>query len=137
MGNKFDELFDDFFKNRNQSPLDNEISKIIQALSSYKINEIDFEEQIDSDLGEPDDVIEGVDGDFHFKKMIWNTPKGQFIKIIVSDAEPMNDDFMDFMDFEDYEEVGVSLEDQLELAVQEENYDLAIKLRDEIKKNKK
>lgn len=137
MSNKFDDLFNEFFKGRNENPLQDEISKIIQALSMYNAHELDekdFENQVDANLGEPDEVTERIEDGLLYKKMVWNTPQGQFVKIIVSDAP--NGESLEFEDI-DLTPVAPSLAEQLEAAVEAEDYDLAIKLRDQIKKDKK
>jgi excinuclease UvrABC helicase subunit UvrB len=133
MSNAFDDLFNEFFRrkktDRNEkiSTIQDEIKKIIDTLMGVKIVQNDemLMNMIQNNLGEPTRIEEFNNGKTHVKKLIWETPFGQFVKIIMdeNDSEPKPKE--------------KSLEEQLIEAVESENYELAIKLRDEIKANKK
>lgn len=136
----FDELFDDFFGGKNKKPkktrrktkkndIDSEISKIIDSLSNFKqVEENDFDEDYDVDLGEPIKVQYFQTDGLYFKRSIWhvekNGEKGELIKLEVSDTP-----------FED-EKNDKSLEECLQDALDEENYEKAAEIRDKINKLK-
>jgi excinuclease UvrABC helicase subunit UvrB len=137
MGQNFDDLFNEFFKNRKSSlsSINNEIGKIINTLINFKKQQFS-EDLITDELGEPTEIIDYTEDGMNFKKLIWRTPIGQFIKIIVTDANS-NEEPKDEDDFSKRKKHSKSLEQRLKEAVEVEDYELAIKLRDEIKKNKK
>jgi excinuclease UvrABC helicase subunit UvrB len=123
----FNDLFNDFFnkRNKNVNPLHDELRKLMETIASFKAidNEQKLEQEIDKELGKPTQIEELTNDGVHYKKLTWLTPHGKFVKIIVTDAE---------------EEVKPrvktkSLEEQLKEAVEAENYELAIELRDKIK----
>ena len=128
MGNKFDDLFNDFFNHRKslKSHVNDDISKIIKALQNYKNNMLSetFGEAMEQQLGEPDHIEETIEDGFLFKKLIWDTPKGQFVKIVVMNA--VNPDG-------NPESIEDQLKKQLQDALDIENYELAVELRDKIK----
>ena len=118
----FDDLFNEFFnfKRRNGiTPIQEEIKRIIDSLSSF--NQIDQNrmEQYSEELGEPDEIHKHEKNGVIIEKSIWNTPHGQIVKVIVTDKSDKPKE--------------KSLEEQLKEAVEAENYELAIKLRDQIK----
>ena len=125
----FDELFNEFFANRKQtsSPFHDELKKIIDMFSNPKTIE-NLGTSIDDELGEPTSVEEFTKDGLLFKRLIWETPHGKFMKVVVSDVLP-----------EEPEKPvrQKSLQEQLDDALEIEDYELAIHLRDEIKKNKK
>lgn len=134
MGRSFDDLFNEFFgkKRNNVNSINDELRKIIDSLMSFKMTQNQMmEEAIQEELGEPDEIIDHIEGGMNFRKLVWNTPAGKFVKIVVTDvqdAEPIKP------------KKAVkekSLEEQLKEAVEVENYELAIQLRDQIKKNKR
>lgn len=118
----FDDLFNEFFnfKRRNRiTPIQEEIKRIIDSLSSF--NQIDQNrmEEYSEELGEPDEIHKHEKDGVIIEKSIWNTPHGQIVKVIVTDKSDKQKE--------------KSLEEQLKEAVEAENYELAIKLRDQIK----
>jgi hypothetical protein len=153
MGNNFDDLFNEFFGNnkrkrkkinkgimnnfyddiKNTLNLNNDVDAtqdLINKLNSFveDLNNEDFANPYGEKLGEPD-VIENYEKDgLHFEKKIWNLEHGQMIKINMLSTP-----------FESNIKTNnvLSLEKQLELALNEERYEDATKLRDEIKSNKK
>lgn len=132
--NEFDDLFNEFFssfygrRNNRMSSIQDEIRKIMDSL--YNFNPIDQNkmEDLSSELGEPDEKQTFEKDGFIIEKLIWNTPHGQLVKIIASekDGKPKQNKVKE-----------KSLEEQLKEAVQAENYELAIELRDKIKNQNK
>ena len=128
----FDDLFDKFFgRNKKEEEfIDKEAKKIIDMIDGFKninpdgvytgdeLNKLD--EELDTKLGEPDEIEYSTDGVMYFEKRMWYKPLGVIIKTLVSD-EPL--------------EPELPLEQQLENAVNIENYELAAILRDKIKKS--
>ena len=134
MGKSFNDLFNDFFNRRrnDHTSINEELRKIMDSLMSYKkIQNEMLGEAIQSELGEPDQIIDHVEEGMNFRKMVWNTPHGQFVKIVVTDIEKEEETPIDL------KSDSKSLEEQLKEAVEAENYELAIKLRDEIKASQK
>ena len=100
--------------------MEEELKKIIESLTNF--SKVSPEELNDGvyELGEPSEIEEIVKDGLQFKKITWDTPKGKYIKIVVSDVDP-----------EEIEEEK-SLQEQLNDAVESEDFELAIKLRDQI-----
>ena len=129
----FDDLFNKFFgkkKKEEEEFMDKEAKKIIDMINSFKnINgdgnytgeELEkLDDELEIKLGEPDEIEYSTDGEMYFEKRMWYNPLGVIIKTLVSD-EPL--------------EPELPLEQQLENAVNVENYELAAILRDKIKKS--
>lgn len=139
----FNDLFNDFFnkRNKNVNPLHDELRKLMETIANFKAIENDkkLEQEIDKELGKPSLIEERIEDGVHYRKLTWFTPQGKFVRIIVSDVNA--DENAEPMMGEKYAEVrkkhSKSLEKRLEEAVQAEDYELAIKLRDEIKAAKK
>ena len=142
---KFDDLFNSFFgknedENDDENNQDNELSdrakKIIDMIDSFKninsngrysgedLEKLDGE--LDNKLGNPDKVVHSKDGDMYIEKRMWFKDHGVIIKTVISD-EPFKDQEV---------EPELSLDEQLVNAVDEEDYELAATLRDQIKKAK-
>lgn len=128
----FDDLFNKFFgkkKKEEEEFIDKEAKKIIDMINSFKNINVDgnytgeelekLDDELDTKLGEPDEIEYSTDGEMYFEKRMWYNPLGVIIKTLVSD-EPL--------------EPELPLEEQLEKAVSVENYELAAELRDKIKK---
>ena len=129
MFESFDDLFNEFFnKKKKTNPLQDEIKKLIESIAQFKNikNEAMLEKEIDKELGKPSIIEERIENGLRFKKITWHTPTGSFVKIIVTDVN----------DTSETEPTTASLEEQLKEAVESENYELAIQLRDQIKKTK-
>jgi excinuclease UvrABC helicase subunit UvrB len=143
MGKTFDDLFNEFFNRRRSNPtsINDEIQKIIESLMSFQPTKVKtHDESVEAELGEPDEIIEHTEMGMNFKKLIWNTPEGRFVKIVVTDVEP----FPPTPPPPDEDPLTVkrkkhskSLEQRLKEAVEVEDYELAIELRDEIKKSRR
>jgi len=128
----FNDLFNDFFnrRNKNANPLHDELRKLMETIASFKSieNEKKLEQEIDKELGKPTQIEERVEDGVHYKKLTWVTPHGKFVKIIVTDAEEPK---------AKPRPQKKSLEQQLQEAVEAENYELAIELRDKIQSTNK
>lgn len=133
----FDELFNEFFKRNNIKPEDkidsslkDEAKKMIDLLTNFNVTDnIDeaIEKEIDASLGKPDEILFYNEGNMYFEKRIWHTATGDLVKLIVSDdpsilvapAKPK------------------TLQEQLDEAVETENFEKAAAIRDAIKKSKR
>jgi CHASE3 domain sensor protein len=122
----FDELFNEFFNGVRKSGKA-EVDKLIETIEKFKSlkNEEDLEREIQNELGEPHETYRYKDDGFQFIKQVWNTPHGQFVKIIATDD----------LD-EIIEEPVKTLQQQLDAALEVEDYLEAARLRDLIKKEK-
>lgn len=133
MFNRFDDLFNDFFNRKKMvsNPLHDEIKKLIETVANFKKiqNDAKLEQEIDKELGKPSQIEEIVEDGLLYKKLTWFTPYGHFVKIVVSDAEEANHEPKK----PTRRVKEKSLEEQLKEAVEAENYELAIQLRDQIK----
>lgn len=136
MDKTFNELFDEFFQRNNIKPKDKiadsvkeDAKKIIDMLTSTKnvdnINE-EVEKQIDIELGKPDRIEFFNEGDVFFERRIWHAEKGDIIKLVVTD-NPVSDIVTP---------VKQTLKEQLEKAVEAEEFEKAAAIRDLIKKAK-
>ncbi len=156
MNKIFDELFDDFFKRNKIEPnnkigsfiINDEVKKMIDMLMNFKdisnINE-ETEKGLDETLGAPDRIEFFTDDDLYFEKRIWDTPNGMLYKIIATDEPSM--DFQRALDDLDFNTRSTNfvkkpnrrkknkkpLQQQLDEAISNENYEKAAKLRDLIK----
>jgi hypothetical protein len=122
MGKNFDDLFNEFFKNNNSNEANKKMEKLIKALTTPF--DVDSKNKIEEMLGIPDEIITFEEDGLFIRKQIWHTEKGDVIKMIVND-----------LPFED-ETKKLSLKEQLEEALEKEDYETAAKLRDEIKNKK-
>lgn len=132
----FDDLFNKFLgkDDENDDFLNAEAKKIIDMIDSFKTikpdgaytgDELDkLDDELDDKLGEPDDIEYSTDGEMYFEKRMWYKPLGVIIKTLISD-EPLGP-------IEKKPEL--SLQEQLENAIEVEDYELAAELRDKIKK---
>jgi protein-arginine kinase activator protein McsA len=131
----FDELFDSFFNDNNNKKVkkrgrpkkeqsnDEKIKKIIDNLKNFsEITDVDKQYDIDNNLGDADDVYLYQEDDLYFKRSTWNVDGGDIVKLEISDIP-----------FED----NKTLEELLDEALTNENYELAAEIRDEIKKLEK
>jgi hypothetical protein len=119
MEKSFDDLFNEFFKNDVSNETNKKMEKLIKALTTPF--DIESRKNIEETLGVPDEIESFEDNGLFIRKQIWHTEKGDVIKMVVSDIP-----------FES-EPKKLSLEEQLEKALEKEDYETAAKLRDEIK----
>ena len=137
MDKSFDDLFNEFFGKKNKSSEDrfskmrDEAKKIIEMLGNFRgINnsiDEDIERMMDQNLGEPDEVINFQDGDLFFEKRIWHTPTGDFVKVIVTD-KPLSKEKPVVK--KSKKVVEKPLQQQLDEAIANEDYEKAAQIRD-------
>ncbi len=142
MDKSFDDLFNEFLNNKEEEKKDSmseeskRIMDIIKTLTSNKNIDESTENFIDITLGEPDSIETYSDGLVNFEKRVWHTPTGDIVKIIMSDIQ---DDFSPIQNKPIKKETSVpkSLQEQLDEAISNEEYERAAKIRDlMIEKNK-
>jgi hypothetical protein len=114
----FDNIDDLFNSNKNNEEFKKLIDKMMNMGESFNFKD-------ESDLGKPTSITTFTENGYTFQQSTWETEIGNIIKV-----EMINTPF---------ETSGIkneiTLEKQLELAVAEERYEDAAKIRDEIKKN--
>jgi hypothetical protein len=133
----FDELFDAFFNNNdkkakkrgrprkevNYNNYEEKAKKIIDSLQNFsEITDVDKQNQIENELGEPHEINLFQSEGLYFKRSIWNTEDGDLVKLEVSDVP--------------FEEKR-SLQELLDIALEEEEYEKAAEIRDEMNKIEK
>ena len=119
MGNLFDELYNEFFNGGEKYERNEKIKKIIQALQNYNAIEPEKMRQMtNEELGEPDSIEQRTQGGYIYTKYVWRNAKGVFVRIIITD--------------ERNKPVVLSLEEQLEVAKEAEDWDLAIEIMEKI-----
>jgi len=114
------ESFEDFLNNLNgKSEKNEEIKKFIEKMMNMRES---LDNNDESELGEPSSVSRFEKNGYTFEKTEWENEHGKIVKV-----EMVNTPF---------ETSGIEkeipLEKQLELAVAEERYEDATKIRDEI-----
>jgi excinuclease UvrABC helicase subunit UvrB len=125
----FNEFFDDFSDENSPEEIKKEALKIIEMLKNLddSIGNIDeeAEKSIDDELGEPHEIQYYMENNLYFEKKIWHCKEGEMVKLTVSD-KPIKT-----------EENIKSLEEQLDEAVKNEDYETAAAIRDLINPPKK
>ena len=120
MFDNFDDLYNKFFGDKKN---DKHFKKMFDLMNKLNQNE---NPEGEKELGEPDDILRFEENGFIFEKKYWFVEGGSIIKIEMVDSP-----------FETKtKEKPLSLEGQLELAISEERYEDAAKLRDEINSKK-
>jgi len=143
MDKTFDNLFNQFFGGKGNKKKsgdkstdfnkanDDDVKNMIDMISNMEeVTGSYIAGQIDDELGEPNKVEYYEKDGIYFEKKTWKVSGGEMIKIIVSD-EPFN------KNVEENKESRLTLQEQLEDAVKNEDYETAAKLRDLIKKEEK
>lgn len=115
MFENFDELFNSLFNQRKMKDLKS-FNEFYNKLINDKIE--------NPDRGEPTSKRTYIKNGFTFEESIWENEFGKVVKLELVDT-PLNIP----------NEKEISLEDKLELAIKEERYEDAAKLRDAIKNN--
>lgn len=137
MDKTFNELFNEFFKRNNINPEDklteeekNNAKQMLELLTrggdNPKIDE-DEEKEIDEQLGKPDKIEFFNEGDTFFERRIWKTPLGEIQKLVFSKDQSL---ILPPQEPKD-------LQKELDAAVENEEFEKAAAIRDEIKKRKK
>jgi len=137
MDKTFNELFDEFFKKNNINPSDKiadsikgDAKKMIDMLTRVKnVDNIDeeVEKQIDTELGKPDKIEFFNKGNVFFERRIWHTQNGDIVKLLVTDEPTLKV----------APAPEKSLKEQLDEAVEAEQFEKAAAIRDEMKRQKK
>ena len=114
------ESFEDFLNNLNgKSEKNEEIKKFIEKMMNMRES---LDTNNESELGEPSSVSRFEKNGYTFEKTEWENEHGKIVKVEMVDTP--------------FETSGIEkempLEKQLELAVAEERYEDAAKIRDEI-----
>lgn len=136
MDKTFNELFNEFFKRNDINPNEkltesqkNNAKQMLDLLAkggdNPKIDE-NQEKEMDEQLGKPDKIEFFNEGDTFFERRIWHTPTGDIQKLLFSKdptliITPQPKD----------------LQKELEVAVENEEFEKAAAIRDEMKKTKK
>jgi hypothetical protein len=130
MNKSFDDLFNEFFKRSDENPFDKireNVLKIIESLNNpYEPNlGSSLDSLIENDLGEPNSIEHFEENGLFYERQTWHLPTGNLVKIIISETpnSPSKPE--------------KSLEEQLKDALENEDYILAAKLRDELNPLKK
>lgn len=141
MSKTFDELFNDFLKRYKKKSLKpNEPSskfdaiKLINLLDKISILDNvdeDIEKSLDISLGDPDKIEYYMEDDLYCEKRSWNTPNGVLVKLTMSDT-PLEKIATEVKDVPK----NVNIQKQLDIAIENENYELAAKLHKVIEKEK-
>lgn len=135
MSKTFDDLFNEFFKRNNIRPEDRigdsmreHAKRMIDMLTNFRdsIDDDSIEKQIDEQFGKPDKIEFYNEGDLYFERRTWHTANGDIIKTIMSDDPTMIRQAPSMK----------TLEQQLQEAVEKEEFEKAAAIRDEIKKRK-
>ena len=128
---KFDDLFGEFFNGPQKDPLKDEISRIMKSLMGFK-KISNSEDEIYDKLGEPDEIIKGEQDGVIFEKQIWHRDGGHYVRLVFENTTPETP----VPETPVPEAPKLSLEEQLQNAVDLEDWDLAIQLRDKINSKK-
>lgn len=114
------ESFEDFLNNLNgKSEKNEEIKKFIEKMMNMRES---LDNNDESELGEPSSVSRFKKNGYTFEKTEWENEHGKIVKVEMVDT-PFETSGI---------EKEIPLEKQLELAVAEERYEDAAKIRDEI-----
>jgi hypothetical protein len=113
----FDDLFNDAFDKGSKDRL-KRIKNLIKRLNNFSELNENTRNPHENELGEPDDISHFEEDGQTIKRSIWETEEGLIVKEEIVGA---------------YKERELSLEEKLILAIEEERYEDAIILRDEIK----
>ena len=142
MSKTFDELFNDFLrrcKKKSQKPSEPsnnfDAIKLINLLDKISIlNNVDedTEKSLDISLGNPDKIEYYMEDDLYCEKRSWNTPNGVLVKLTMSDTPLEEADYSD----NKKSSKNISIEERLELAIKNEDYEEAARLHKEIEENK-
>lgn len=141
MDNDFDNLFNEFLggelNKKNKKPKSSKLNnigdsfdKVIKTIVDNLDNNLEMSDGFDKSLGEPSEIRYYEEDGLYFIESIWETEIGLIKKTIVSDIPLDGSEKIE-------DNLEVTLEEQLEEAIQNEDYEKAAKLRDSIKKQKK
>jgi excinuclease UvrABC helicase subunit UvrB len=139
MTDKFDDLFNDFLGKNNKKKIlrkdaknkefDAEKEEQIKGLINM-LDNIEHIDSIDEQLGEPDKIETFEEDGFHFEKRVWYAFGGELVKVVMVDIP--------YTTIKPEKPVlEKTLDEKLAEAVENEDYEIAANIRDEIKKQKK
>jgi hypothetical protein len=131
----FDDFNNDFLssdepeENYNDG-INDEAQKIIDMINNFSNNpenlDLDkIDEELDNTLGEPDSIEYEKNEEFYIERRIWYKESGMIIKTLMSDT-PFDEIIL---------QPEITLTEQLNKAVADEEYELAALIRDKIKKD--
>lgn len=125
MNKSFDDLFNEFFKRSNENPFDRireDVLKIIESLNNPHESNLgsSLDLPVENDLGEPNVVEHFEEDGLFYERQTWYLPTGNLVKVIISDTP------------NSLSKPKKSLEEQLNEALENEDYELAAKLRDDL-----
>lgn len=100
---------------------------LMKALSTIKTLSDNPSEDIDETLGTPDRVEYHEEDGLYIKKSVWLVGGGEMVKMVISDIPFNKEDGS-------HGKIEKSLEEQLEDALKNEDYETAANLRDELNK---
>lgn len=119
---EFDKIYTEFFGSKKK------IKEIVKNIINFRFMDVENYNTSDDYMftTKPDHIEKFSDGPFNFEKRIWIKPNGdKIIQVLMIDDEVLTN-------------TKVDLEKELSDALEVEDYDKAIKIRDKInKKNKK
>lgn len=129
MGKDFDELYNEFFGGKGKGDNDKirKAKKLIENLNNFDDANVEGFNPYENELGEPDEEEIFEENGYKFLKSIWNLEQGQVVKVEMI-ASPMDTGFTP--------KKKMSLEDKLAIAVENEDYEQAVIIRDMISKKK-
>lgn len=135
--NDFDRLYNEYFGGNEgekpKTPLSNELNKMIDLIERLNKNSgyTDGNSPEEKELGDPTSTRIIEQGGFKFVESTWQTKFGALIRIV-----PLEDDMIPDENDERWEDLeDKTPEELLAIAVKEEDYEEAAKLRDIIFKN--
>lgn len=131
--NEFDKLFNEHFGENNNNPYERIIKLMQQLNAGGGFGGINPEE---TNLGEPDEIVEFEQDGVRLVKSTWNTPYGQIVRIVTKEDIKFTNEFFNRNNIPTGRKkvnVELTLEEQLEIAKRTENYELCAELRDKIK----
>jgi len=125
------EIFDTYFGKKMNQYHENKESMIpdvvkdiiskIQEMSDESMSPEQIDKAFEEKMGVADETTEYNEGNIHYTKKVWVRDGGKFVRIIAKAADGIKYD-------------DLSLEEKLEIAIQNEDYEKAAVLRDELDK---
>jgi len=133
MGKDFDELFNNFFNNEgdnNEGNKDKKSRNLIDRLNNFEDENFPGFNPHENELGEPDKVETYKDKGYTFKRSTWELESGSIVKMEMISA-PMD------IGVNPRVKKKLTLDAKLEIALEDEDYEEAIRIRDKINKKDK
>ncbi len=124
----FDELYERYFGKKNKFEENDEMKKMKNLVDKLNFEDITGEESSEDELGEPNECVTFEENGYTFEKCIWNLEHGTVVKVQMI-SSPMDTGFIN-------KPTKKTLDERLAIAIEEERYEDAAKLRDEINARK-